>query len=77
MARLKQGTARIALVRADRHRARVVSSGRYHALPSVRSGSYPREPDRAAPVLVPSGRMPSTAPALVPTGRIPSAAPWL
>jgi hypothetical protein len=68
MARLKQGTARIALVRADRHRARVVSSGRYHTLPSVRSGGYPREPDRAAPVLVPSGRMP---------GRMPSAAPWL
>jgi len=49
----RRGTTRIALVAADRHRARVVSSGRYHAWPSVRS-ARPRAAD-PPPVLLPPG----------------------
>jgi len=62
MARAPRPRARIALVAADRHRARVASSGRYHAwpsrTPSVRSA--PRQPDQRAPTLVPPGRMTPT-----------------
>jgi len=50
----RRATTRIALVAADRHRARVASSGRYHAWPSVRS-ARPRDTDRAGPVLLPPG----------------------
>jgi len=63
----RRATTRIALVAADRHRARVASSGRYHAWPSVRSAG-PRDADRAGPVLLPPGRMRPFTP--------PSAQPW-
>ena len=66
MASSRRATTRIALVAADRHRARVVSSGRYHAWPSVRS-ARPRAANQPPPVLLPPGR--PLGPVVLPSAR--------